>query len=92
MPKHINITDLSISFGSKTYIEKFSTNITHSSRIGVIGRNGAGKTSLLNSIASHDQGMDHVVKIDQAMKIGYLAQITDNISTQSHGEFLISTI
>jgi ATPase subunit of ABC transporter with duplicated ATPase domains len=88
MSKNIIINNLSISFGSNTYLENFSTNILGSAKIGIIGRNGSGKTSLLNAIASRVDG----VKIDQFAQIDYVKQLLSNPNAQSHGECLMDYI
>ncbi|MEM9918720.1 MAG: energy-dependent translational throttle protein EttA [Bacteroidota bacterium] len=46
----------------------------YGAKIGVLGLNGAGKSSLLKIIAGLDQNFDGKVTFDKEYKIGYLAQ------------------
>jgi ATPase subunit of ABC transporter with duplicated ATPase domains len=46
----IYMKDFSLSFPHKTCFENFSTQILFGDRIGIIGRNGCGKSSLLKMI------------------------------------------
>jgi ATPase subunit of ABC transporter with duplicated ATPase domains len=47
----IHIKDFNLSFPHKTCFENFSTQIAFGDRIGIIGRNGSGKSSLLKMVA-----------------------------------------
>ncbi len=48
--KLICLKDISISYQQKTCIANFNTTINSGAKIAIIGRNGSGKTSLLNII------------------------------------------
>lgn len=48
MHKPIVIQGLGLSFSHKTCFENFNARILPGSRIAIIGRNGSGKSSLLN--------------------------------------------
>lgn len=63
----IVIKDLSLSFPQKVCFDNFSTTIACGSRIAIIGRNGAGKSSLINLIRQLPVPCD--------VTIGYVPQI-----------------
>ncbi|WP_064094238.1 ribosomal protection-like ABC-F family protein [Rossellomorea aquimaris] len=66
---------LSKMFGGHLIFENLSFEIPEGSRIGLVGRNGTGKTTifkLLSGVETPDQGQIHMKK---GAKIGYLAQI-----------------
>lgn len=46
----------------------------YGAKIGVLGLNGSGKSSLLKIIAGLDQNFDGKVVFDKTYKIGYLSQ------------------
>lgn len=68
----IRIRDLSKSYGERVLFEKFSLDIHTGDRIGIVGPNGTGKTTLLKlilNILEPDRGYVEVFG-----KIGYLPQ------------------
>lgn len=59
MSLHITTRDLILRYGSKNAVDGVSLDIREGERVGIIGRNGAGKTSLLQviaGIAKHTEG------------------------------------
>jgi ATP-binding cassette subfamily F protein uup len=72
--KVVELTDVSKSFENKKLINNFSFLIKPQDRIGIIGRNGTGKSTLLNMVAgvySPDKG---TIDIGTTVKIGYYTQ------------------
>jgi ATP-binding cassette subfamily F protein 3 len=70
----IQLTDISLSFGSRDIFKNLSWHVKDGKRIGLLGPNGAGKTTLLNVIArviAPDRG---AVSIPPSQIIGYLPQ------------------
>lgn len=74
--KELKVTALHKTFGDKTLFDRISFMIHEKDRIGLIGVNGTGKTSLLNILAGLDSGDGDVSAIEQPndYRIGYLAQ------------------
>lgn len=67
--------ELSKMFGGHLIFEELSFEIPERARIGLVGRNGTGKTTifkLLSGVESPDKGLVHLKK---GAKVGYLAQI-----------------
>ncbi|MBC8124621.1 MAG: ABC-F family ATP-binding cassette domain-containing protein, partial [Candidatus Kapabacteria bacterium] len=69
------VTDLSKSYYEKSLFEKISFGMQDGERVGVIGRNGAGKTSLLRIIAGIDPPDEGDVAINRDVRIEYLPQL-----------------
>lgn len=69
------VTDLSKSYYEKSLFERISFGMQDGERVGVIGRNGAGKTSLLRIIAGIDQPDSGDVAINREVRIEYLEQL-----------------
>lgn len=75
------VTDLSLSIGSKELVTEGNFTIGQSERLALIGRNGSGKTSILDLIsaaASGDSPPEHLdvqgdISLSQA-SVGYLRQ------------------
>ncbi len=74
--KELKVTDLTKTYGEKTLFDHLSFLIYEKDRIGLIGINGTGKTSLLNIIAGVDSGDGDLAAIQQPSdyQIGYLSQ------------------
>ena len=58
----LSVSDLSLSFGAEVILKNISFSVNDGDRVGVIGVNGAGKTSLFRCITgeySPDGGAIH---------------------------------
>jgi ATP-binding cassette subfamily F protein uup len=77
--KELKVTGLNKTYGEKTLFEAISFMIHEKDRIGLIGTNGTGKTSLLNILAGTDSGDgdQEAVFYPNDFRIGYLSQNTD---------------
>lgn len=73
----VSVSNLNKSFGDDIILEDVSFSIEENDRIGLIGLNGTGKSTLLKILVGsmpYDSGN---IYIDKTIKIGYLAQDTD---------------
>lgn len=75
----LKVNRLTKTYGEKTLFDDISFYIHNKDRIGLIGTNGTGKTSLLNILAGKDSGDGDVSAIQQPndYQIGYLSQDQD---------------
>ena len=72
--KTIELKDICKRYGEKTLIDHYSYIVLRDERIGIIGPNGCGKSTLIkiiNGIVAPDSG---TVEIGDTIKIGYFAQ------------------
>ncbi|KAB2954216.1 ABC-F family ATP-binding cassette domain-containing protein [Heliorestis acidaminivorans] len=72
--KVIEINELTKAYGDRKLIDKFSYVISRNDRIGIIGPNGTGKSTLLNMLAGKIQQDSGTIDIGETVKIGYFAQ------------------
>lgn len=70
----IEIEDLCKGLGSKKLIEQFQYIFLKNDRIGIIGHNGCGKSTLMKMIMGLEQPDSGSIKIGQTIKIGYFSQ------------------
>ncbi|SJX68299.1 COG0488: ATPase components of ABC transporters with duplicated ATPase domains [Enterococcus faecium] len=77
--KELKVTDLKKTYGEKDLLDQISFLIHEKDRIGLIGTNGTGKTSLLNIIAGIDSGDGdrQTVFYPTDYRIGYLSQAAE---------------
>ena len=77
MHKPILLQDLGLSFSHKTCFENFNTRILPGSRIAIIGRNGSGKSSLLNILQNKVTSTEGTIIISNEVQIAYVPQHID---------------
>ena len=74
MHKPIVLQDLGLSFSHKTCFENFNARILPGSRIAIIGRNGSGKSSLLNILQNKVAPTEGTVVVPNDVQIAYVPQ------------------
>ncbi|EKK21147.1 ATPase component of ABC transporter with duplicated ATPase [Fructilactobacillus florum 8D] len=74
MAETLKAVALTKTYGEKTLFSNIDFIINEHDRIGLIGPNGSGKTSLLNSIAGLDETVTGTIKTPKNYRIGYLKQ------------------
>lgn len=72
--KIIEIKDVSKTFDEKCVIKDFTYTVLRGDRIGIIGNNGMGKSTLLNLITEHIKPDTGTIDIGDTVKIGYYTQ------------------
>ena len=74
--KIINCKDLSFYYGDDCYLDKFTYNFQRYERVGIVGRNGAGKSTFLNILTGKITGQELSGSIErgESLKIGYYHQ------------------
>ena len=77
--KIINCKDLSFFYGEDCYLDKFTYNFQRYEKVGIVGRNGAGKSTFLNLLTGRmfedDPGtLTGIIERGESLKIGYYHQ------------------
>jgi ATP-binding cassette, subfamily F, member 3 len=75
----LNIHNLSISFGGETLFDEITFRLGAGDRVGLIGKNGAGKSTMLKILAGEQEPDTGQIAKDKALKIGFLKQDIDFI-------------
>ena len=79
----ISVDQLEVSFGGTDLLKGISYLITGKDRIGLVGKNGAGKSTMLKILAGEQAPSSGTVTIPKDVRIGYLPQhmTVDNTQT-----------
>ena len=76
--KIINCKDLSFYYGEDCYLDKFTYNFQRYEKVGIVGRNGAGKSTFLNILTGGELGpegiLSGIIERGESLKIGYYHQ------------------
>ena len=86
MHKPIIFKELSINFKHTTCIDCFSAQVNYGDRIAIIGKNGSGKTSLLNVMLDKLEPSSGAVLIPDDVKITHVAQVIEDHNILSGGQ------
>lgn len=73
----LNIHNLSISFGGEFLFEEVSFRLNPGDRVGLIGKNGAGKSTMLKLLSGEMQPDTGVIASDKDTSLGFLKQDID---------------
>ena len=72
--KVIDCMDLNLSFEGRKMLDNFSYKFTRGERVGIVGRNGVGKTTFINIMAGKLQPDSGVIEHGETLRIGYYTQ------------------
>ncbi|WP_127141413.1 ABC-F family ATP-binding cassette domain-containing protein [Flagellimonas marinaquae] len=72
--KILELHNISKSYGDKTILNKFDYNFTKGERVGIIGKNGTGKSTFLNIITQQENVEGGKVVVGDTVKFGYYTQ------------------
>ena len=70
----ITFDGITLRLGGHLILDRASAALPPKSRVGLVGRNGAGKSSLLRLIAGLYEADDGTIEAPSGMRIGYVAQ------------------
>ena len=74
----ISINSLTVAYGGFTLLNDINFHISESDKIGLVGKNGAGKSTILKLICGYQNPTAGKVAVPSGVKIGYLPQIMEH--------------
>ncbi|ENQ3107755.1 ATP-binding cassette, subfamily F, uup [Bacillus sp. 491mf] len=78
--KVLELKDVTKTFGDKTVLHHFQYIVKPGDRIGIIGANGSGKSSLLNMLAGKITPDSGEIEVGQTVKIAYYTQENEDMN------------
>lgn len=79
--KTIELSHVSKQYGDKPLIEDFSYIVLRNQRLGIIGPNGCGKSTLMRLLVGETEPDSGTIEIGETIRIGYLAQEEPDMDT-----------
>src|SRR5437867_1651119 len=73
-PALLSANDLALAYGHQHLLEAVTLSVAPGEKVGLVGRNGSGKTSLLRILAEHQEADAGDVARRRGLRIGYLPQ------------------
>ena len=74
----ISINNLTVAYGGFTLLNDINFHISENDKIGLVGKNGAGKSTILKIICGLQHPTSGKVAVPPGIKIGYLPQIMEH--------------
>ncbi|MCW2836749.1 MAG: transporter related protein, partial [Marmoricola sp.] len=74
MANLLNLEKVTKSYGVRILLDEVSLGVAEGERIGIVGRNGDGKTTLLNLMAGRETPDSGRVSLNRGLHVGYLDQ------------------
>ena len=74
----ISINNLTVAYGGFTLLHEINFHISESDKIGLVGKNGAGKSTILKLICGLQSPTNGKVAVPNDVRIGYLPQIMEH--------------
>ena len=83
------LTDVSKKYGDKVIVKDFTSTILRGDKIGLVGPNGIGKTTLLKLILGQIQPDSGKIRTGMNMQVAYFDQMRDGLDEEATlGEFI----
>lgn len=78
--KVLEVNNLSKAFGDKSLIENLTFSVPKGSIVGIIGGNGAGKTTFLRMLVGTEQPDSGTIELGETVELAYVDQSRDELN------------
>src|SRR5712671_6071275 len=73
-PTLLSANDLALAYGYQRLLESVTLTVAPGEKVGLVGRNGCGKTSLLKILAGRQSADAGEISRRKGLRVGYLPQ------------------
>ena len=73
-PALLSANELTLAYGHQRLLDGVTLSVAPGEKVGLVGRNGSGKTSLLKILAGHQSADGGEISRRRALRVGYLPQ------------------
>ncbi len=87
----VNIEEVSKAFDINPLLEKVSLGVSQGERIGIVGRNGCGKSTLMKIIAAVEPADSGRITKSNSVNIGLLSQVDKEDPTATVGDVVLGS-
>ena len=88
----LSVSHLSKSYGAITVLEDISLIVNPSDRVGIVGSNGVGKTTLLNILIGHESIDSGSFSFALSTEVGYLPQTTPEFYGRTMQDLILESV
>lgn len=74
----ISIDDVTVAFGNYTLLDRVNFHISQTDRIGLVGKNGAGKSTIMKIICGLQHPTSGQIDKPSSLTVGYLPQVMEH--------------
>lgn len=92
MSTMLAVTDISKTYGFTTVLNRVSLSLTDGQRVGVVGANGVGKSTLFKIIIGEIAPDEGSVQIATGARVGYLAQVITGFEGKTIAELISESL
>ena len=79
----LSVSKLSMAFGERTLFEDMSFEVATREKVGLIGRNGVGKTTLFKLLCGELEPTSGVIAVERGSRVGYMEQHACSVGGRS---------
>src|SRR5260221_5448145 len=86
------VRNLSKSYGAVTVLDNISFVVNHNDRVGIVGSNGVGKTTLLSILVGHETPDSGSFSFAPSTEVGYLPQTTPEFYGRTMQDLILESV
>ena len=81
--KTIELENISKSYDGRTLIQDFTYYTIRNERIGIVGENGCGKTTLLKMLVGEETPDSGTITMGETVRVGYFSQMAEHMDPET---------
>ena len=91
-PALLTANDIALAFGHQRLLEAVTLSVAPGEKVGLLGRNGCGKTSLFKILAGESEADSGDISRRRGLRVGYLPQEFESDWWNNRGASLVAAL